>query len=80
MALVTNIGLGIPALTPFHISDIFLWQLGKVYDMWFNPRYKGKIDYKRLWMLVTQDEFDTMLCTGQIISRRDMLEYLAKKI
>lgn len=69
-----------PDMTPFHISDIFLWQLGKVYDMWFNPRYKGKIDYKRLWMLVTQDEFDTMLCTGQIISRRDMLEYLAKKI
>lgn len=69
-----------PDMTPFHICDLFLWQLGKVYDMWFNPRYKGKVDYKRLWMLVTQDEFDTMLRTGQIISRRDMLEYLAKKI
>lgn len=67
-------------MSPFHIADIFLWQLGKVYDMWFNPRYKGKVDYKRLWMLVTQDEFDTMLRTGHIISRLDMLECLAKKI
>lgn len=67
-------------MTPFHISDLFLWQLGKVYDMWFNPRYKGKVDYKRLWMLVTQDEFDTMLHTGQIIPRLNLLENLAKKI
>lgn len=67
-------------MTTFHIADIFLWQLGKVYDMWFNPRYKGKVDYKRLWMLVTQDEFDTMLRTGQIIPRLNLLENLAKKI
>lgn len=62
-----------PDMTTFHILDLFMWQLGKV--------YKAKGDYTQLWMLVTESEFMNMLATPSIIpSRIQKLETLAKKL
>ncbi len=56
-------------MTIFHILDLFMWQLGKV--------YKAHGDYTQLWM-VTEAEFNQMLKTGVIIPRFQKLEHLAK--
>lgn len=58
-------------MTTFHILDLFMWQLGKV--------YKAHGDYAQLWM-VTESEFNQMLKIGVIISRFQELEHLAKKL
>ena len=60
-------------MTTFHILDLFMWQLGKV--------YKAHGDYTQLWMLVTESEFMNMLATPSIIpSRIQKLGTLAKKL
>lgn len=58
-------------MTTFHILDLFMWQLGKV--------YKAHGDYTQLWM-VTEAEFNQMLQTGVIVPRFQKLENLAKKL
>lgn len=55
-------------MTTFHILDLFMWQLGKV--------YKAHGDYTQLWM-VTEAEFNQMLQTGVIVPRFQKLENLA---
>lgn len=57
-----------PDMTTFHILDLFMWQLGKVYN--------AKGDYTQLWM-VTEAEFNQMRKTGIIIPRLKDLEYLS---
>lgn len=59
-------------MTTFHILDLFMWQLGKV--------YKAHGDYTQLWMLVTESEFTKMLKTGVIAPKLQKLENLAKII
>lgn len=58
--------------TDFHILDIFMWHLGKVYD--------AKGQYDKLWMLTTPKEFENMLNSGQIAPHLKSLEDLADKI
>ena len=57
-----------PDMTTFHILDLFMWQLGKV--------YKAHGDYTQLWM-VTEAEFNQMLQIGVIVPRFQKLENLA---
>lgn len=59
-------------MTTFHILDLFMWQLGKV--------YKAHGDYTQLWMPLTETEFTKMLKTGVIASKLQELETLAKKL
>lgn len=59
-------------MTDFHILDIFMWHLGKVYD--------AKGQYDKLWMLTTPKEFENMLNSGQIAPHLKSLEDLADKI
>ncbi len=59
-------------MTTFHILDLFMWQLGKV--------YKANGDYTQLWMPLTEIEFTKMLKTGVIAPKLQKLENLAKKL
>lgn len=59
-------------MTTFHILDLFMWQLGKV--------YKAHGDYTQLWMPLTETEFTKMLKTGVIAPKLQKLETLAKKL
>lgn len=59
-------------MTTFHILDLFMWQLGKV--------YKANGDYTQLWMPLTETEFTKMLKTGVIAPKLQKLEDLAKII
>lgn len=59
-------------MTTFHILDLFMWQLGKV--------YKAHGDYIQLWMPLTETEFTKMLKTGVIAPKLQKLENLAKII
>lgn len=56
-------------MTMFHILDLFMWQLGKV--------YKAKGDYTQLWLPLTETEFTEMLQTGVIAPKLKNLEYLS---
>ena len=59
-------------MTTFHILDLFMWQLGKV--------YKAHGDYTQLWMPLTEIEFTKMLKTDVIAPKLQKLENLAKKL
>ncbi len=59
-------------MTDFHILDIFMWHLGKV--------YKAQGDYTQLWMPTTPEEFENMLNSGLIAPHLKSLEDLADKI
>ena len=59
-------------MTTFHILDLFMWQLGKV--------YKAHGDYTQLWMPLTETEFTKMLNTGVLAPKLQKLETLAKKL
>lgn len=56
-------------MTTFHIIDLFMWQLGKV--------YKAHGDYTQLWLPLTETEFTEMLQTGVIVPKLKDLEYLS---
>lgn len=56
-------------MTTFHILDLFMWQLGKV--------YKANGDYTQLWLPLTETEFTEMLQTGVIAPKLKNLEYLS---
>lgn len=59
-------------MTDFHILDIFMWHLGKV--------YKAQGDYTQLWMPTTPEEFEDMLNSEQIAPHLKSLDDLADKI
>lgn len=59
-------------MTDFHILDIFMWHLGKV--------YKAQGDYTQLWMPTTPEEFENMLNSEQIAPHLKSLDDLADKI
>lgn len=59
-------------MTDFHILDLFMWHLGKVYD--------AQGQYDKLWMPTTPEEFEDMLNSGQIAPHLKSLEDLAGKI
>lgn len=62
-----------PSMTTFHILDLFMWQLGKV--------YKADGDYTQLWMLVTETELMNMLTSPSVIPTRiHKLETLVQKL